>query len=206
MRHSLATLVVAASVVGAGVGVRAEIIDRILAVVNGAIVLQSDVAVAMRLSLVPSTGAPDPVSAALDSLIERQLMLSEVDRYAPPDPAEADVDRHVADIRSRAGAQFDAILLQGGITVDQLRRDVRDTLRIEGYLQQRFGATQPTDEEILQHYRDHPAAFSQNGAVRPFEDVRDVVRGALIEERRGATIRDWVTGLRRRASVSVLPR
>ena len=206
MRHSLAALVVAGSLVGAGVGVRAQIIDRILAVVNGAIIMQSDVSVEIRLGLVPAAGAPDPASAALDSLIERQLMLSEVDRYAPPDPAEADVDRHVADIRSRAGAEFDAILLQGGITVDQLRRDVRDTLRIEAYLQQRFGATQPTDDEILQYYRDHPNAFSQGGAVRPFEDVRDVARAALTEERRGATIRDWIAGLRRRATVSVLPR
>ena len=205
MRNWLAALVVAASVVGAGAGVRAEIIDRILAVVDGAIILQSDVAVAMRLGLVPSAGTPDPVSA-LDNLIERQLMLSEVDRYAPPDPAEADVDRHVADIRSRAGAQFDAILLQGGIAVDQLRREVRDNLRVEAYLQQRFGATQPTDEEILQYYRDHPAAFSQNGVVRSFDNAHDVARAALIEERRGATIRDWIAGLRRRANVSVLPR
>jgi peptidyl-prolyl cis-trans isomerase SurA len=206
MRNSVAALVVAGSLVGAAAGVRAEVIDRILAVVNGALILQSDVAVAIRLGLVPSAGAPDPASAALDSLIERQLMLSEVDRYTPPDPAEADVDRHVADIRSRAGAQFDAILLQGGIAVDQLRREVRDNLRIEAYLQQRFGAIQPTEEEILQYYRDHPAAFAQNGVVRSFDDAHDVARAALIEERRSATIRDWVAGLRRRANVSVLPR
>jgi peptidyl-prolyl cis-trans isomerase SurA len=205
MRNSLAALVVAGSLVGAAAGVRAEVIDRILAVVNGALVLQSDVTVAIRLGLVPSAGAPDPASAALDSLIERQLMLSEVDRYAPPDPAEADVNRHVADIRARAGAQFDAILLQGGIVVDQLRREVRDNLRIEAYLQQRFGAMQPTEEEILKYYRDHPAAFSQNGVVRSFDDAHDVARAALIEERRTATIRDWVAGLRRRANVSVLP-
>jgi hypothetical protein len=206
MRQSLAALVVAGSLVGPGAAVRAEIIDRILAVVDGAIILQSDVAVAMRLGLVPSAGTPDPASAALDNLIERQLMLSEVDRYAPPDPAEADVDRHVADIRSRAGAQFDTILLQCGIAVDQLRRDVRDDLRIEAYLQQRFGATQPTEEEILQYYRDHPAAFSQNGVVRSFDDAHDVAKAALIGERRSATIRDWVAGLRRRANVNVLPR
>jgi hypothetical protein len=206
MRKSFAALVVAGLLGGAGAGVRAEIIDRILAVVNGAIILQSDVAVAIRLGLVPSVGTPDPASAALDNLIERQLMLSEVDRYAPPDPAEADVDRHIADIRARAGAQFDAILLQGGIPVDQLRREVRDNLRIEAYLQQRFGAAQPTEEEILQYYRDHPAAFSQNGVVRPFDDAHDVARAALIEERRSTTIRDWVAGLRRRANVNVLPR
>jgi hypothetical protein len=206
MRNSLAALAVAGSLVGAGAGVHAEIIDRILAVVDGALVTQSDVAVAVRLGLVPAAAAPDPASAALDALIERRLMLAEVDRYAPPDPPEADVDRHVADIRVRAGAQFDAILLQGGISMDQLRRQVRDDLRIDAYLQQRFGAMQPSEEEIFQYYRDHPAAFSQNGVVRRFDDAHDVARAALVAERRGATIRDWIAGLRKRANVNVLPR
>lgn len=202
----LAALAVAGCLVGAGAGVRAEIIDRILAVVDGALVTQSDVAVALRLGLVPAAVTTDPASAALDALIERRLMLAEVDRYAPPPPPEADVDRHVAEIRVRAGAQFDAILLQGGISEDQLRRQVRDDLRIDAYLQQRFGAMQPSEEEILQYYRDHPAEFSQNGVVRPFNDAHDVARAALVAERRGATIRDWISGLRKRANVNVLPR
>ena len=206
IQGTLAALAVAGCLVAAGAGVRAEIIDRILAVVDGALVMQSDVAVAVRLALVPAAAAPDPASAALDALIERRLMLAEVDRYAPPPPPEADVDRRVAEIRVRAGAQFNAILLQGGMSEDQLRRQVRDDLRIDAYLQQRFGAMQPSEEEILQYYRDHPAAFSQNGVVRPFNDARDVARAALVAERRGATIRDWLSGLRKRANVNVLPR
>jgi hypothetical protein len=202
---TVAAFVLTAALVAAA-ELRAEIIDRILAVVDGAIIMQSDVMIATRLGLVPAAGAPDPSSAALDRLIERQLILSEVDRYAPPDPAEADVERHVADIRSRAGAQFDSILLLGGIGLEQLRRDVRDDLRIEAYLQQRFGAIQPTEEEILQYYRDHSAAFTQNGALRSFDDAHDVARAALIADRRAETIRDWVAGLRRRANINVLPR
>jgi hypothetical protein len=189
-----------------GVGARAEIIDRILAVVDGAIIMQSDVVVAVRLGLVPAEGASDATSAAIDRLIERQLILSEVDRYSPPDPAEAQIDRHVADIRARAGAAFDDVLRAGGISIEQLRRDVRDDLRIELYLQQRFGAIQPTDEEILQYYRDHAASFSQNGTARAFEDVRDVARAALIADRRAAMIGDWLSGLRRRANINVLRR
>ena len=185
---------------------RAQIIDRILAVVDSAIILQSDVQLAMRFGLVPSAGGPDPTSAVLDRLIDRQLILAEVARYAPPDPAEAEIDRHIADIRARAGGEFDAVLLAGGIGVDQLRRDVRDDLRIDAYLQQRFGAIQPTEDEILQYYRDHTASFSQNGVVRSFDDAHDVARAALIADRRGATIRDWLSGLRRRANVNVLPR
>ena len=142
----------------------------------------------------------------LDALIERRLVLAEVDRYAPPDPPEADVDRRLADIRARAGDDFDAILLECGIQVEQLRRQVRDDLRIEAYLQQRFGAMQPSDEEIQQYYRDHQSSFMQNGAIRPLEQIRDLVRTDMMASQRTATIKDWIAGLRRRASVNILPR
>jgi hypothetical protein len=134
MTRFLSALLLTVSFTGTG---RAEIIDRILAVVDGAIIMQSDVTMAVRLGLVPGSTASDPIAAPLDALIERRLMLAEVDRYAPPDPPDADVDRHLADIRTRAGARFDSILTESGISVDQLRRHVRDDLRMESYLQQR---------------------------------------------------------------------
>ncbi|HEU4935568.1 MAG TPA: hypothetical protein VFT39_03875 [Vicinamibacterales bacterium] len=122
----------------------AEIIDRILAVVDGAIIMQSDVTMAVRLGLVASASAPDPITVPLEALIERRLILEEVDRYAPPDPPDAQVDRQLDDIRARVGARFETILAESGISVDQLRRHVRDDLRIEAYLQQRFGTMQPS--------------------------------------------------------------
>lgn len=193
--------------IGLAIGMmRAEVIDRILAVVDGGIITQSDAAAAIRLGLV--AGPADPLAGVVDRLIERRLMLREVDRYAPPDPAEADVDRTVTEIRARAGtpAQFDAILVQTGLGVDQLRRHVRDDLRIESYLQQRFGAVQPTEEEILQYYREHIAQFTQGAVVRPFDEAHDVVKAALVAERRAATIREWLADLRRRADVSIVLR
>ncbi len=130
----------------AGAGIGAQVLDRILAVVDGAPITQSDVAAAMQLGLVPTGGAGDAVAAAVDALVERRLMLQEVDRYAPPDPPEADINRRFDEIRSRAGARFDAVLTQSGLTEEQLRRHVRDDLRIDAYLQQRFGTAQPSDE------------------------------------------------------------
>jgi hypothetical protein len=185
---------------------RAEIIDRILAVVDGAIIMQSDVTMTVRLGLVPGARPSDQISAPLEALIERRLILEEVDRYAPPDPPDAEIDRHLADVRARAGAGFDAVLLDTGISMEQLRRHVRDDLRMDAYLQQRFGTMQPSDDEIALYYRDHPAAFTRNGVLAPLADVREVVRAEIIAERRGTTIRDWITGLRRRANVNVLPR
>jgi len=184
----------------------AEIIDRILAVVNGALIMQSDVKMAVRLGLVPQSTASDAVAVPLDALIERRLVLEEVDRYAPPDPAQTDVDRRLADVRARAGSAFDSILRDSGISVDQLRRQIRDDLRIDAYLLQRFGGVQPSDDEIQQYYREHQPTFTRNGAVRPIEEVRDLVRAELIANQRAGMIKDWITGLRRRATINVLPR
>ena len=185
---------------------RAEIIDRILAVVNGAVILQSDLTMSVRLGMAPSSAGPDLMAVPRDALIERRLVLEEVDRYAPPDPVDADVDRRLAEIRARAGSAFDVILRESGISVEQLRRQVRDDLRIDAYLLQRFGAMQPSDDEVQQYYRDHQASFMRNGTLRPLDDVRDVVRAELMANQRATMIKDWTAGLRRRATINVLPR
>jgi hypothetical protein len=123
-----------------------QLLDRILAVVNGAPITQSDVTAAMQLGLVPARGGSDPVGAAVDALVERRLMLEEVDRYAPPDPAEADITKRLDEIKARAGSRFTGILAQSGLTEDLLRLEIRNDLRIDAYLQQRFGTSQPSDE------------------------------------------------------------
>lgn len=202
IRPTLLAVFVAAAL-GGGMA-RAEIIDRILAVVDRALVTQSDVLGAIRLGLVQDAS----IAAALDRLIERQLVLTEVDRYAPPEPADAQVDRKVSELRSAAASpsEFDRALVETGASIERLRRHVRDDLRIEAYLQQRFGSpVQPSEEEVLQYYRDHAAQFSRAGAVRSYADAHDDARAALIAERRAETIAEWIAGLRRRANVNVLP-
>jgi parvulin-like peptidyl-prolyl isomerase len=199
-----AALWLAASVAGA------QTVDRILAVVGAAPITLSDVNAAMALGLVPvEQPPPDPERAVLDALIDRQLQLSEVDRYLPPEPAAADIDARVAQVRARfsTAEAFDTALKQTGLTAATLRAHVRDSLRIESYLQQRFGAGyQPSEDEVLTYYRSHQTDFTRDGVVRPYAEVRDEARRKLMAERNAALVRDWITGLRRRVDVTILPK
>lgn len=203
-----AVLLVVPLTVGASLG--AQIIDRVLAVVVGGPITLSDVNAAMRLGLVPeASGKADGVQAALNALIERQLQLIEVNRYAPPEPSGAEIDARIARIRSRFDSQtaFDGAMKDLGVTAAQLRARVRDDLRIESYLRQRFGASyQPDEEEVARYYRAHESAFIRNGVLQPYDDVRDETRKRLVDERMASLVSDWVAGLRRRAEVTVLPK
>ena len=184
-----------------------NVIDRILAVVSGGLILQSDVTAALRLGLVTVPTEGDRVQGVLDRLIERRLMLVEVDRYGPPEPSRAEVDAAMEELDKRiaSGAQLDAILRESGFTVDQLRIYVRDDLRIRAYLQQRFGtALTAAEEDMLAYYRTHTRDYTRDGVVRPFSEVREEVRQSLLAERRAGLVREWLASLRRRTEVNVL--
>jgi hypothetical protein len=126
-----------------------EVIDRIMAVVGGQTIALSDVTAATEFHLVdvpPDTA--DPVAYTLDRLIQRTLILAEVERFQPPEPDPIEMTIRIDDLERRAGsaAAFDKALRVTGMSRGQLRRYIRDDLRITTYLNQRFGAnTDPAE-------------------------------------------------------------
>jgi hypothetical protein len=187
--------------------VRAEIIDRVLAVVDTQIITLSDVRAALRFGLVPEDLTTDPTGAVLQRLIDRRLMLIEVDRYAPPEPSEAAVNASLAAVerRFKDALGLEIALNQSSLTREELRRQLRDTLRIESYLQQRFSTSvQVSDDEVARYYREHPEEFTREGQVRSFEEARETARARVIEHQRATFVTQWIEGLRKRGSVQLL--
>jgi len=188
----------------------AQIIDRVLAVVGGEPITLSDVTAAERFGFVPAADAGgDRVQSGMNALIERQLQLIEVNRYVPPEPRDSDITARVEAVRGRFASAdaFETALKETGVSLAQLRGRVRDDLRIESYLQQRFGSSyQPSEDEVVRYYRTHEPDFSRNGLLLPYAEVRGDVRQRLAADRMAALVRDWVAGLRRRADVTILPK
>jgi hypothetical protein len=122
-----------------------EIIDRVMAVVAGDLIMLSDVRGARELGLIDPGTATDPDREVLTRLIDRALVLAEVDRYAPPEPGAAAVDAQLAALRSRFGSAdaLTAALARLGLDENYLRQQLREDLRIRAYLDQRFASDVP---------------------------------------------------------------
>ena len=186
--------------------VDAQLLDRVLATVDGAPITLSDVNGAVRLGLVETPVNTDE-RAGLNAVIDRRLQLIEVNRYLPPEPTAAAIEARLAETRRRFASDdaFQTALKETGVSPIDLRAAVRDNLRIESYLGQRFGAGyQPGEDEVLAYYRAHQAEFTRAGTVRPYAEARDDARRQLIASRTSTMIRDWVDGLRRRIEVTLL--
>jgi hypothetical protein len=179
MTRTVAAVFVMA-VLGGGIALaqpREELVERTLAIVGGRAVTLADATTARALGLTPDAA---DLEATIEKLVERALVLREVERYAPPDPPGQAIDDAIAAIGSRlSDAQLAAVLAAGGFTEARLRNWIRDDLRIASYLEQRFAAT----------------------ADLSVEQAAPALRARLSAERRAGLVADWVADLRRRTPV-----
>jgi peptidyl-prolyl cis-trans isomerase SurA len=196
----------AALIACAGLARADELVDRVLAVVGGEMITLTDVTAARDLGLVTVPQAANPIRAILSRLIDRELILAEVDRYAPPEPTSDAVDREARAVRDRfdSDAAFQRALQRSGLDEKHLRETLRENLRIQAYLDQRFAVPAPSEEELRAYYDEHRQAFAHGTQERSFDDVRPEIVEAIVAARRKPLVDDWVAGLRRRGDITDL--
>jgi hypothetical protein len=115
------------------------------------------------------------------------------------------IDARLEQVRKRFtdAAAMNRVLEANGFTEARLRAWLRDDLRAESYLAQRFAsASTPTDADIAREYTDRRAEYDKRFAG--FEQAIPAIRDRLMELRRSQLIIDWVSDLERRTEVVIL--
>ena len=135
---------------------RNEVIDRVLAAIGTRIITLSDARAALLFGFANPPVSGDRIYGAMSSLIDRELMLIEVQRYLPSDPAPAAMRR---------------ALRRGAIAVSDRGR-VRDRARGDGAVHQpgaRPGARRSPDQLVQSTIASRPR-FSR--ATRRWQPTR----------------------------------
>ena len=187
---------------GLGVSLAAQtLLDRVVARVNGSVILLSDVRAAVLFGLVDGPAESDD---AVEQMVQRALLVEEVNRFPPPEPTAEAIESELARMRARAGVSIDEVERTTGLGAENVRSFARDRLRVQAYIDQRFGLTVPlTDEQVLQYYRAHPEEFTTSGQLTPFERAQGLARERAGLEQRQRTISQWLRDLRARADVNL---
>ena len=182
---------------------RAEVIDRILAVVDGALITQSDVTAAIRLGLVRRSsrsarrrgGSPDRAPPHAQG--SRSLRAAgSARRGRGPDGRRDPGPRRLAGaVRRDSPADRDSASIScaaTSATTCASSRTCSSGLARSSRPKRRSCSTTAS----------MPRSSRGAASLRPFDEAHDVVKAALVAERRAATIRDWLADLRRRANVN----
>ena len=120
-----------------------QLLDRVVARVGSTALTQTDVEAAVAFGIVdPKAG--DPVK----QMIDRKLMLAEVNRVPPPDPDMRVVQDLMVRMKAAAGADVNGIMKKTGVDDTRLSELARETLRLQSYIQQRFGNSTRSEQQM----------------------------------------------------------
>ena len=180
-----------------------QLLDRVLARVDGVPITLTDVQAAIGLGII-QVGSGDAIAEGTQQMLDRQLELTEVQRFPPPEPSPDAVAREASRLKMNAGPRLPMLMQSTGLTEQRVSDMARENLRIAAYLDQRFGTTvQVSDEEVAAYYRTHEAEFTKGGGTVPYEEAEPIARQRASTERRRAIVNQWIRDLRSRADVSV---
>lgn len=190
--------------VGSGPLAQAEVVDRIVALVDDDPILLSEIERTLALGLVSArAGATPDARAALDRLIDQRLRHHAVARSGVieigRDQVEIEVERVLARFPDPA-----ARLRELGLDRDALRGVVQRQLELRTYVEERLGARVFVSlEQIREHYDDQlvPELVRQNALVPELTEVREQIRALLREQALEREVEVWTEELRRQADI-----
>jgi len=194
----------------------AEVIDRIVATVNGHVILQSDwdEALCYEALLTNRTLAQftdDQRRAVLDRLIDQELLREQMKSADFPHASDTEVAARVADARKQyaqaaSSGAWQALLAQYHLTEKDLLAHVRQQIDVMRLVDARLRpAVQIDSKSIEAYYRDQfiPKLKQSGVSDVPLAEVSAKIRELLTEEKVSALLVSWLQTLRSEGQVHI---
>jgi peptidyl-prolyl cis-trans isomerase SurA len=201
----------------------AVVLDHVVAVINGSVILESDVQEEMSYAVLQPFGinsARDTPQRALQRLINRDLILQQMETaqtVTPPTPEE--VQQSITQVRgvipecARYHCETDAgwqkFLEARGLTEKEVEAHWSQRMLILSFIQSRFGSgVRITPAEIANYYNKTlvPQFHEKDKTLKPppLATVSSRIEEILLQQRVSSLLLEWLQSLKSEGSVSIL--
>jgi parvulin-like peptidyl-prolyl isomerase len=210
------TGVVAAEKPQSGSGV---VLDRVIAVVNGDVILESDVDEERRFEEVqPYREATNYTrDRAIERLIDRALILQQAALEPEDAVPDKDLDAQLLTLRKdipackqyhcETDAGWQKYIEDHGFTVEEFRERWRKRMELLKFIEVRFrnGIT-ISDDQIRSYYEKTmlPEYAKRNVTPPKLETISHRIEEVLLQQQVGALLEDWLKSLRAQGSVRMI--
>lgn len=176
--------------------VQHEVLDRVVATVNGGIITQSDIQTEKTMREILGKPRAKNDRELLDALIDQRLINAYIGQYAPAGLTDSEVD-----------AQLNRVQDYRGLPKDSVRAAIRDHLRMKYFFADTFGTSfRVTDTEIRRYYDlvFVPEALARGLTPIPaLSEITTEIRQNVLEEKLAADVKKWLDQARRMARIQV---
>jgi peptidyl-prolyl cis-trans isomerase SurA len=194
----------------------ADVIDRIIATVNGGIILQSDwdealcyEALLANRRLVDFTD--DERRAVLDRLIDQELLREQMKSADFAHATDSEVSARIADARKQypqvaSDEAWRALLAQYHLTEKDLLAHVREQIDVMRLVDARLRPAVEIDSKSIEaYYREQfvPKLKQAGASEVPLAEVSSKIRELLTEEKVSELLVSWLQALRSEGHVRI---
>ncbi len=186
-----------------------RVVDRILARIEGDIILQSQVReLGAFQQLIEGRSETD--SQLLSELIEQWMVQTEASASHFPDPAKTEVDRELSRLTASfaSPAAYSAKLRELGLSAEQVRLLLARQIYIERYLDYKFRPTvQIEAADINAYYKNEllPEMAKQNQLPPRQADVEEQIREVLVQRGISSLTAKWLDETKSRLKIEQAP-
>ena len=195
------------------------VLDRLVAVVNGDVILESDVDEERRFGEVQPyrPGTTSTRDRIIERLIDRALILQQAALEPHEEVSDTDLNAQIATLRKDIPAckQYRCETDEGwkkylgdhGFTEEAFRARWKLRMQLLQFIEVRFrsGIT-ISDSEITAYYEKTmlPEYAKRNVTPPPVETIRKRIEEVLLQQEVGALLQDWLKSLRAQESVRII--
>lgn len=194
-------------------------LDRVVAIVNGDLILESDVESEARFAAFQpfSEAKPSTRDELIERLIDRALIEQQMTLQPEAPNGDAEVNAELATLRKsipkcqvyhcETDAGWEKFVADQGFTVDEVRERWRQRMEVLRFIEERFRmGIRIKQEEIDAYYKNTmlPAYAKENGTAPAEATIADRIQEILLQQEVDKLLEDWLTALRAQGSVRVL--
>ncbi|MEO6924776.1 MAG: SurA N-terminal domain-containing protein [Bryocella sp.] len=200
--------------------VSGEQLDRMVAIVNGSLILDSDVDEERRLQAMLPYGESRRAftrERAIERLINRELILEQANLQPGNAVADDEVTQDIANLRKTipgcksadcaSAAGWKSYLASQGFTQEEFSRMWKQRMEVLAFIQERFQlGVKITPEDVKAYYETKMLpVYRERGVTAPaLATISTRIQEVLLQEQVSGLLNDWLNSLRSQGSIVVL--
>jgi len=194
-------------------------LDRVVAIVNDDVILDSDVNEELRLQAFDPYRTRSELSPtrAIERLINRALILQQLKLQPEEQPSDAEVNRQIDQLRSdipactqyqcKTKAGWNRFLTDHGFTEASFFTRWKERMTVLSFIEDRFEMGVAIKPEQIQTYYEKtllPEYQRAHAQAPKLDAISDQIREVLLQQQISNLLQDWLKSLRAQGSVVVL--
>ncbi len=196
------------------------VIDRVVAIVNGDVVLESDVQEEQRFAVFQPLSEPAggfSRARAVERLINRDLILQQLKVQPQAPVTDKELDTQLLQLRNElpvcrtehcdTDEGWQKFVTEHGFTVEEVRQRWKRRMEVLRFIEQRFRmGVQISPEEIRSYYNKTllPLYTAQKVPAPKLDTISERIQEVLLQQQVSSLLGDWLKSLRAQGTVRIV--